>query len=144
MKILLDTNVVLDHVLNRRQFTKYAGIIFSLIEKGQLQGLLCATTMTTIYYLASKAGDEKSARSITTSLLTLFEIAPVNRVVLENANHSKFNDFEDAVIHEAALNSGAQAIITRDRKGFKEATLSVYTPREVVRILLASDTLQAN
>jgi len=135
MKLLLDTNVVLDHMLARKNFAKAAAEIFSYIESGELTACLSATTITTIYYLATKAQNAKSAQSITENLMKLFEIAPVNRAVLENATHSNFTNFEDAVIHEAAICHGAQGIVTRDRKGFKNANLHIYTPNELLRIL---------
>lgn len=138
MKVLVDTNVVLDVVLERNPHAKSALTIFSLVETGKLQAVLCATTLTTIYYLATKVKNATSANRIVQQLLQLFEVGIVNRNVLENACSSKFSDFEDSVIHEAAVSSGAQAIITRDRKGFKHSSISVYTPKEVVRILEAT------
>ncbi len=67
------------------------------------------------------------------SLLSLFVIAPVNRVVLENAFDAKFKDFEDAVIHEAALHAGAQYIVTRNISDFGKTVLPVYEPREFLK-----------
>ena len=135
MKILLDTNIVLDHILVREEFAKQAAQIFSEVESGHLDACLCATTVTTIYYLAAKVKNARQAKIITEGLMKLFKIAPVNRAVIENAIASNFSDFEDAVVHESAITHGAQAIITRDRTGFKHANINVYTPNEFVRIL---------
>ena len=65
-----------------------------------------ATTITTIHYLATKAPGPQAAFRHTQSLLSLLVIAPVNCVVLENAAASKFADFEDAVLPEAAWHAG--------------------------------------
>ena len=65
----------------------------------------------------------------------MFVIAPVNRVVLENAFAAKFKDFEDAVIHEAALNAGAEYIVTRNTSDFKKTKLPVYEPTEFLKAL---------
>ncbi len=135
MKVLLDTSIVLDHILARQEFAEPATQIFSVIESGRFDACLCATTITTIYYLATKVKNTKQANKITEELLKLFEIAPVNRSVIENALTNNFTDFEDAVIHQSALSQGVQAIITRDRKGFKQANIMVYTPNEFLRIL---------
>ena len=59
-------------------------------------------------------------------LLMLFEVAPVNRVVLERALASDFGDFEDAVLHEAGRSIGADVLITRNSKHFSKSTLRVY------------------
>ena len=94
MKVVVDTNVILDHVLDRKMFAKPAGIIFSLIEQGRLSGALCATTVTTIFYLAAKVHNAKVAREVTGDLLRLFEVAPVNRCVLDSACSTKFTDLK--------------------------------------------------
>ena len=64
-----------------------------------------------------------------------FVIATVNRVVLENAAASKFSDFEDAVLHEAACHAGAKYIVTRNIGDFKNSKLPVFEPKEFVSAL---------
>ena len=139
MKVLFDTNIVLDFLIDRAPFSEQAGILFTQVEMGKLSGYLCATTVTTIYYLASKVVGVKKARDSIAKLLSLFEIAPVNRVVLETALSLGYKDFEDAVVHEAGLHVGVQSIVTRDSSGFKKAKLSIYTPLELIHILKAID-----
>ncbi|MBF0274559.1 MAG: PIN domain-containing protein [Nitrospinae bacterium] len=135
MKVLLDTNVVLDILLNREPFVDDAAMIVSKIERGELTGFLCATTITTIHYLATKSiGSQKAEKHIQT-LLALFEIAPVNRIVLENALKGKWKDYEDSVLQESAVHSGVEYIITRDVSGFKNSKLPVYSPDEFLTIL---------
>ncbi len=67
-------------------------------------------------------------------LITLFEIASVNRTVIEDAIKSTFTDFEDSVIHQAANHAGSEGIVTRDPKGFKQSKLPVYSPIELLKI----------
>jgi hypothetical protein len=91
----------------------------------------------TIYYLTSKlAGKNKADREIS-KLLSLFQIAPVNKSVLDEAIKSQFTDFEDSVLHEAAKRIGAQGIVTRNLKDFRKATLSIYSPEELYNILVS-------
>ena len=54
MKILFDTNIVLDVLLDREPFSDLALKLVSNVEKKEIKGYLGATTVTTIYYLASK------------------------------------------------------------------------------------------
>ena len=132
MKTLFDTNVILDLLLDRQPFADQAAYLLTLVESSAMTGLICATTVTTIHYLLAKAlGTREAARHIR-SLLSLFEIAPVNRVVLENAVAAGFPDFEDAVIHEAARHAGAKYIVTRDLSGFTKATLPVFEPSGLI------------
>lgn len=139
MNILFDTNVILDVMLDRPPFSDPASQLLSLVEQGEISGILCATSVTTIHYLSAKAlGKNKSQKQIK-NLITLFEIASVNRAVIEKALKSTFNDFEDAVIYQAAHHAGAESIVTRDPKGFKKSELPVYNPVELLNILNTID-----
>ena len=135
MKVLFDTNIILDVLLDREPFSEHSSYLMSKVESSEINGYLCATTITTIHYLLSKYLDkEKSLKSIH-SIMALFEIATVNRPVLENALTAKFTDFEDAVLHEAARHAGIEYIITRNIKDFKKSTLPIFTPTEFLSIL---------
>lgn len=133
--MLFDTNVVLDVLLDREPFATIGAHLFSHVERGVLPGCLCATTVTTVHYLTEKALGAEEARLKIRNLIRLFEVAPVNRVILEAALVSRLADFEDAVMHEAAVHVGAQGIVTRDPAGFKGARLPVYTPDELWKAL---------
>ena len=135
MKILLDTNIVLDILMDRMPFADSAVELFSKVEDGTIIGYLCGTTITTVYYLASKAVGAARAQEEIRKLLNLFEVAPVNRHVLEAALVADFNDFEDAVIHEAACHVGANAIVTRNQKDFKKSRIPVYSSEEMAKIV---------
>lgn len=135
MKILFDTNVVLDVLMDRLPHSEAASELFSQVEKGTIIGYLCSTTITTLFYLASKSIGAERAREEIRKLLTLFEIAPVNRFVIESALDADFSNFEDAVIHEAACHSGADAIVTRNQKDFKKSRIPVYSSEEMSKIL---------
>ena len=110
------------------------------MEDGTIIGYLCGTTITTVYYLASRTLGAARAQEEIRKLLSLFEVAPVNRLVLESALVVDFNDFEDAVIHEAACHVGADAIVTRNLKDFKKSRIPVYTSEELARILTAQNS----
>ena len=129
MKTLVDTNVILDVLLDREPFSTDASLLMSKVEQSEIIGFICATTVTTIHYLVTKALGHEAASNHIKSLLALFVVAPVNRVVLENAAASKFSDFEDAVLHEAACHAGAKYIVTRNIADFKKSTLSVFEPK---------------
>ena len=140
MKILFDTNVVLDVMLDRKPFAEPASELMSLVESRTISGLLCATTVTTIHYLSTRVLGSAKAQNQIRDLTMLFEIAAVNRAVIEDALVSRFSDFEDAVLYQAARHSGAKAIVTRDVKGFKRSELPVYSPDEMLTALQLSNT----
>jgi predicted nucleic acid-binding protein len=143
LKVLLDTNIVLDLLMDRMPFSEYAVELFSKVEEGTIIGYLCGTTITTVYYLAARTIGAPRAQEEIRKLLNLFEVAPVNRYVLESALVADFNDFEDAVIHEAACHGGADAIVTRNQKDFRKSRIPVYTSEEMTRILASQNGLRA-
>lgn len=140
MKLLLDTNIVLDVLMDRMPFSDAATELFSMVENGAIIGYLCGTTITTTYYLVSKTLNVVQAVEEIKKLVTLFEVAPVNRHVIDSAISAKFNDFEDAVIHEAACYVGVDAIVTRNQKDFTASKIPVYSSIEMIKLLASRAT----
>jgi len=130
MKILLDTNVVLDVLLAREPFVRKAREIMALVEHKEVQGYLCATSVTTIHYLMQRSTDKRQADSLIVTLLGLFEVASVNKEILYEASVHNGIDYEDSVIYAAAKGVEVDMIITRDSKGFKKSSVSVLSPEE--------------
>jgi len=130
MRVLFDTNVVLDVLLARAPFVNAASELFGMVEHAQIAGLLCATTITTVDYLLMQAMPRPDAHQALRKLLELFELAPVNRAVLEEALKSKITDFEDAVLDQAGRLAGAEVIVTRNQKDFRHSSLKILGPDE--------------
>ncbi len=129
MRVLLDTNVVLDVLLAREPYVHEATKLMGLIEQERIHGYLCATTVTTIANLLEKASDTSRSREAIGDLLKVFGIAEVDHVVLHSALSSSIDDFEDAVLHESAILTDLDAIITRNVRDFRSASLPVYLPQ---------------
>lgn len=138
MRVLFDTNVILDILLARSPHVQSAAALLDLVAAKDLYGLLGATTITTIHYLATKSVGTAEAQRHVRTLLGLFEVAPVTRAVLTDALDLGYPDYEDAVLHEAARHSGAEAIVTRDLKGFPRPRLKMYAPEELLRFVRAT------
>ncbi len=93
--------------------------------------------MTTVDYLLTQSLPRNEARRALQALLGLFEVAPVNRAVLEGALGSRIEDFEDAVLEQAGLLVGAEAIITRNTKDFRRSSIKALDPTELLRAIEA-------
>lgn len=130
MTVLIDTNVVLDVLLGRPPFAAQSARVFDLADAARIRGLLGATTVTTVFYLAAKARGRPTARELTRDLLSLFGVAEVDDAVLRSALDLPSPDYEDAVLHEAGVRAGAHAIVTRDAAGFAGLALPSFTPDE--------------
>lgn len=138
MRVLFDTNVVLDVLLARAPHAEVAAKLFNLVDRGVIEGFLCATTVTTVEYLASKTVGRGRAREHLSTLMELFQVARVDREVLSAALHLDFADFEDAVLHESARVSDVGAIVTRNGKDFVKAAVPVFDPERLLAAVLAA------
>lgn len=135
MLICFDTNVILDALLRRAPHAETATALVHAVEEGEVVGQVGATTVTTVYYVVQKHYDRNEAHRDVRDLLRVFDVAPVQRRILEGAAESDFVDFEDAVLHEAARESGADGIVTRNTSDFSVSILSIYTPNELLESL---------
>ena len=135
MRVLFDTNVILDVLWSRAPHAEPAVVLLDHVARKDLDALLGATSVTTIFYLVEKAADAATARRHIATLLDIFDVAAVTRSVLGDAMALRFKDYEDAVLHEAARHAGATAIVTRNSKDFAAAKLSLYQPAELLKLL---------
>jgi predicted nucleic acid-binding protein len=136
LRLLVDTNVVLDVLLERSPFEADSAKIMAAVETGVVEGFLCATTITTIHYLTAKAVGRKKAEKHIGALLRIFRIAPVTDVVLLSAIGSKANDFEDAVLLESSRAVSVDGIVTRSPSDFpKSSGISIHKPSDILEIL---------
>jgi predicted nucleic acid-binding protein len=138
MRVLLDTNVVLDALLSRDPWVAEAQMIWAANEEGRLVGHVLASALTDIFYVARRLAGLERARVAVTVCLQAFEICPVDRQALEEAQAMPGNDFEDNLQMTCARLSALDAIVTRDPKGFQDSTLPVLTPAELLEQLNSS------
>jgi len=138
LRVLFDTNIILDVLLNRKKFVELSANIVGMVESNNIDGYLCATTITTLDYLISKAINRKQAKIEIKKLLTIFRIAEVNSIVLELSVNSKFGDFEDAVQYYSGECCEVDGLVTRNTKDYKNTKLPIYTPSELWGIVTVS------
>jgi predicted nucleic acid-binding protein len=132
VNILFDTNVILDGLLDRKPFGQQAASLFNTVEESIINGFICADSVTTLFYLMQKAKNQQFARQKIKVLLDLFEIAAVNRAVLEDALNGGFHDYEDGVVYHAAMAIHADGIVTRNTADFRSSKIPVYSPSELL------------
>ncbi|MDF5723683.1 MAG: PIN domain-containing protein [Rhizonema sp. PD37] len=138
MRVLIDTNVVLDFLQEREPFVLDAVRLFARVDTGEVEGFIAATTITNIYYIVRRVASVMVAQDAIAQVLTDLHICEVNRTILEQAIALNFPDFEDAVQYACGMAHGVDAIITRDASGFVDAGIPVMSPGELNRILESS------
>ena len=128
MRVLIDTNIILDITLKRKPFVENSTKLLQILEERDVEIFLSATTITDIYYILRKAKGKATALSVIKNLLQFIEIASVDKRVILQALESDFADFEDAVQENSAKNENISIIITRNEADFKNSNLEIYTP----------------
>ena len=134
-KILFDTNVVLDVLLDRQPYVEASAAAWAAVETGICEGMVAAHTVTTIHYLIRKEMGNIKAKRIISAILRVFGVATVDGAVVQEALQLPFSDFEDAVSAAAARLAGCECIVTRDPKGFRGSPVRSLTPEAVIPLL---------
>lgn len=135
-RLLVDTNVVLDVLLDRKPHANASAAVWAAIETGRAEGFLPAHAVTTIFYLARKELGQVHAKKTVTALLRVFRVAAIDGDVLRLALEGGGTDFEDQVSAAAAMMAGCDAIVARDPKGFAGSAVRVIAP-EAAAVLLS-------
>jgi predicted nucleic acid-binding protein len=135
MKVLIDSDVILDLLIDRKPFSKESLDILSWCEKGRITGYWTPVIISNVHYILSKYSSEKTARSTIAELNEILEVISINKSVINLALESKFKDFEDALQNYATeLNLEIEAIITRNENDYKLSKLSIFSPADFLRI----------
>lgn len=135
MRVLLDTDVVLDYLPEREPFAELAGQLFELIAQGTCDGYVSGITPINVFYLGRKDKGIVKARESVGYLLTAVRVCPVNQAVLNGASALPLADYEDAVQHASATTSHLDAIVTRNVSDYKNAPLPVFAPADFLNHL---------
>jgi predicted nucleic acid-binding protein len=134
-RILVDTNVVLDVLLDRQPHVEASAAVWAVIESNRSEGLLSAHAVTTIHYLIRKELSAAKAKRTCSSILRVFRVAAVDAAVIEDALQLSMSDFEEAVTAAAARLAGCDYIVTRDPKGFRGSPVRPLPPEAAAVIL---------
>ena len=130
MRALIDTNVVLDHLMAREPFADDATAIWLAIQQGRFNGFVSPITPVNVYYVARRLRRADEAVRLVTSLLSTCHVCTLDHTILQSALLLPVRDFEDAVQVAGAVAEQLDAIVTRDARDFAGSPLPVFTPAE--------------
>ena len=133
-KITVDINILLDF-LNKRNKHQQAAKIIELCNANKIQGYLCAHEITTLaYFLMKNYNNSQKVKLVLNKLLDIFEIIPINAVILRRSLDSEINDFEDAVIEISSYENEIDYIVTRNLADFKNSRVKSLSSTEFLAI----------
>lgn len=132
-RLFFDTNVLIDHLLDRGDFAEDATELWSMAERRQIVGCISAVSFNFIYYIVRHQADERAARRAIKGVRDVFEVVEVDALIINQAIDSDFADFEDAIQHACAIRTRATHLITRDLSDFRKAQMPVVSPDAYLR-----------
>jgi predicted nucleic acid-binding protein len=137
MKILLDTNIALDVLLERHPFHETGAKVLGL-SKGGVELFISASAITDIYYITCKrrAGKE-AAMTLLKTILLFVDVASVTGNEIRRAIALDWDDFEDAVQYAAGERLAVDYVITRNAADFAFASIPVVSPEELLAIIVS-------
>jgi predicted nucleic acid-binding protein len=134
--ILLDTDVVLDFLLDRKPFSDDTLHILLKCEKKEMNAFVTPVIVANTYYLLRQKASHSYVIEQLKILLKIISVLSMDQKQVLSALDSKFTDFEDALQYFSALqNTKIEAILTRNGKDFKHAELPVFTSKEFLATL---------
>lgn len=130
-KVFVDTNVLLDILMERTPWANDAAVLFSMADRKEIELLCCSLSFSTAIYLMQRF---KYTRKEIVSKLSIIKsictVTTVNEAVIDRMLQSDFNDLEDAIQYYSALAFGAEIIVTRNIKDFTASKIPVVSPHD--------------
>lgn len=131
MRLMVDTNIVLDVLLKRDGFYDQSKAVLTVCEERKVQGFVSASAITDIFYLTRKAlGSLDDTYRVISSLLNIVKVLTVTNVDIINAFQQKAQDFEDCLLATCAKSNKCDCIVTRNKKDFITFGVTLYSPEE--------------
>lgn len=118
MKVFLDTNILLDILLERDGFEDSA-TLFQWQDEGRLEIFVSVLTMINIAYVYQKTVGQNTAVANLKYLSTLVKTLPMDEAQLLQAVYMEGKDFEDILQAVCAAEGGCDCIITRNEKDYR-------------------------
>lgn len=130
MKAFIDTNVIVDVIAHRDPFFEDSQAILSLCAMREIEGAVTDLTFCNVAYVMRKQLGNVRVRECLCVLKQMLTIVPVGEMAIQSALDDETVDFEDAVQLAAAVNCGADVIITRNIRHFSRSPIQVMTPAD--------------
>ncbi len=134
MKLLLDTNIIIDNLARRDEFGESLQIL-TLCENGYVEGVVTTVTVMDVMYILRKYLVPDEMREAMRMLLQIVDVVPALKSDITTALAGTLSDFEDAVQASCAARVKADYIITRNVKDFTESRIPAIQPADMLKLL---------
>lgn len=133
-RVLIDTDIILDLLLERQPFFPAATRLFVAFQEGRLEGHVSSLAFSNLFYILRKKVQGPEAIAILRRLRLITRVLAVDEKIIDLALASTFADFEDAIQYFAAAEWELEAIVTRNRRDYKASRIAIVTAEECLEL----------
>ncbi len=134
ISVLIDTDVLIDVALGRKDFVESASAILDMAEANQIKAFIAWHSISNFYYVVEADSETADTLQFIRELLSFVKVAPTTTKDALYALDLDFKDFEDAIQFFTALTyKNIDIIVTRNIKDFKKSALPVLTPETFLK-----------
>ena len=135
-RILIDTNVLLDYLLEREPFFDDAKKVILSCVDGKVKGCIAAHSIPNMFFILRKDYSIKERREVLSNLCSIFDVEGIDKTkLLSGLSNEDFSDFEDCLQMECAKSYGADYIVTRNVADYSVSEVNAIEPREYLKII---------
>jgi predicted nucleic acid-binding protein len=132
--LFIDTDIIIDFLIDRKPHSREAAIIFTLIEQKKLKGYVSSLTFSNLYYVLRKVEPHNKVISKLDSISKMLTILKVDQQTIKDAIASGFSDFEDSIQYNCVLDyKKIDVLITRNTKDYRNSEIPVMTPADYLK-----------
>ncbi len=131
MKILIDTDILLDVALRRAEFFGDSAAVLSWAEANPGQAAVAWHSLSNLAYLV-----KPDARTFIADLLDFIEVAPVSTSDMRAALGLPMKDMEDAMQVASALSFGARHLVTRNLPDYRRSAVPALAPKAFLALVV--------
>ena len=136
MKIMVDTNIIIDVLLEIEPFVEDSCRLLSLCEEHKIDGFISASSITDIYYLVRKyTHSTELAYKAIGKVLEIVKVCSVTNNEVIIAFQKKAKDFEDCLVAVCAASINCDYIVTRNIRDFEGFNVSAISPSDLLNRL---------
>lgn len=135
MKVLLDTNIIVDVALERQPYFGNSETVLSLVEQGQIEGYISASTFSDLYYIIRKDKGRNLTIEFLREISTFCQIATVDQAAINMGLTANLRDFEDAIQYSSAVVNQLDVIVTHNPEDFPVTFPRILSPQQLIQEL---------
>ena len=136
MKVLIDTNVMIDAITKRDDASSFSADVIALCSSNRITGFAAPHSFSNMYYILRKEYSDKNRRVIIGEYSKILNVVSMNEDVINAAlNNNNITDFEDAIRYACAESVGADYIVIRNVKDYGRSSIKAITPEELINLM---------